>query len=266
MATVAGPRTRFLGWLWLAIAAGYFLLPLLVTAWFSVRTGRDKLGLEAYGEILRDPTFRASLAFSFRLALFTIVVVLLLLVPTVYWVHLRLPRLRPVIEFLSVLPFVVPPIVLVVGLLRGVRWAPIWFYGGSPILVAGYVVLTFPYVYWSVDAGVRGLDIQTLTEAARSLGSGWPTVLVRVIVPNLRSSLISAAFLTLAIVMGEFTMALVMQFTTYAVYISYVMETRATGAAALSLISFAITWSAMVGIVLLGRGLGGRTVQIGVTR
>jgi putative spermidine/putrescine transport system permease protein len=84
-------------------------------------------------------------------------------------------------------------------------------------------------------------------------------------VPNLRAALLSAAFLTLALVMGEFTMGVLMQFQTFAVYISYIGETRATGAAALSLMSFAITWVAMLGILLVGRRIGGRQAQVGGT-
>lgn len=252
--------------LWLLLGSAYFLVPLLATAQFSLQEGRGRYGFAAYGTIIRDPLFRASLAFSFKLALFTVVLALGLLVPTAYWVHLKLPRLRPVIEFLTVLPFVVPAIVLVVGLLGGFRWTPQWFYGGYLLLVAGYVVLAFPYVYRSLDAGLRAINVHTLTEAALSLGASWWTVLFRVIVPNLRTSLLSAAFLTVAIVMGEFTMSVLMQFTTFAVYINYVGATQAQGAAALSLLSFGITWIAMLGILALGRRPGARQVQIAGTR
>ena len=105
--------------LWLFLGSAYFLIPLLATAQFSLQEGKGRYGFSAYGTILKDPLFRASLAFSFKLALFTVVLVLGLLVPTAFWVHLKLPRLRPVMEFLTILPFVVPPIVLVVGLLQG---------------------------------------------------------------------------------------------------------------------------------------------------
>ncbi len=259
-------RVPWWGLLWLLLGSAYFVIPLLATARFSLRAAGGGYGFDAYREILADPLFRSSLAFSFRLAGLTIALALVLLVPTAYWVHLKLPRLRSVVELMTVLPFVVPPIVLVVGLLRGFRWTPTWFYADSPILVVGYVVLALPYVYRSLDAGLRAIDVHTLTEAAQSLGAAWPTVLFRVIIPNLRAGLLSAAFLTLAIVMGEFTMAVLLQFNSFAVYINYIGETRATGAAALSLISFAITWLAMLGIVLVGRRVGGRQVQIAGTR
>ena len=74
-----------------------------------------------------DPARHAfwhSLRISFLLALETIAICLLLFVPTIYWVHLKVPRLRPVIAFLALIPFVVPPIIMVVGLLN--------FYKGTP--------------------------------------------------------------------------------------------------------------------------------------
>jgi len=252
--------------LWLVLGTLYFLVPLAATLQFSLKTGRTTYGFDAYTKILRDPQFRASLAFSFKLAIITVVVSIVLLVPTAYWVHLKLPHLRPTIEFVTVLPFVVPPVVLAVGLLRGFRWTPISFYGGYYLLVVGYVVLSFPYIYRSLDAGLRAIDIHTLSEAAQSLGAGWGTILLKVIVPNLRAAILSGAFLTLAIVMGEFTLAVLMQFSTFAVYINYIGETQANPAAALSLISFGITWVAMLGILLVGRRVGGRQVQIGGTR
>jgi len=252
--------------LWLALGAAYFIIPLVATMEFSLRAGGGRYDFSAYAFILKDPRFRDSFFLSFGLAVETIVVALVLLVPTVYWVHLRMPRLRPVVESISVLPFVVPAIVLVVGLLDLYRGAPEFFIGTPQILVAGYVILALPYIYRALDAGIRAIDIHTLTEAAQSLGAGWTTTLFRVILPNLQAAVLSGAFITLAIVMGEFTLANVLLFNTFSVYINYIGETHATPAAALTLISFAITWVAMLGLLVLGRQLGARQVQIGGAR
>jgi len=250
------------GWLVLAFGAAYFLVPLAATAEFSLRDGGG-YGVSAYAEILRDPQFRDTLWLSFRLALETIAISLVLFVPAVYWVHLRLPRLRRVIELLSLLPFVVPPIVLVVGLLDVYRPAPQFFVGTTQILVAGYVVLAFPFLFRALDVGFRAIDVHTLSEAAASLGAGWATTLARVILPNVKAAAVAGAFLTLAIVMGEFTMANVMLFNTFPVYMAYIGGTKAEPAAALALISFGITWLAMLGILLLGRRIGGRQLAVG---
>ena len=125
--------------------------------------------------ILHDPQFWSTIKISFRLALETIVVGLLLFVPTIYWVHLKLPRLRPVVGFMALVPFVIPPIILVVGLLKFYKdtlHAPFWFLGKPDLfLVGAYVILAFPYIYFSLDAGFRSIDVHTLTEASRGLGA-----------------------------------------------------------------------------------------------
>jgi putative spermidine/putrescine transport system permease protein len=244
---------------WLLIGAAYFLIPLVATLLFSLK--RNETGtcctLANYGEILHDPQFWKSIRISFVLALETIVIALLLLVPTVYWVNLKLPRLRPVIGFLALVPFVVPPIVLVVGLLDLYQGSPSWFYAQPyGFLVAAYVILAFPYIYFSLDAGFRAIDVHTLTEASQSLGAGWPTTLLRVILPNIKTAAIAGALLTLAIVMGEYTIASLAAFDTFPVYIQYVNQNKAYPAAAVTLLSFGITWAAMVALVVAGRGRG----------
>jgi putative spermidine/putrescine transport system permease protein len=248
---------------WLLVGATYFLLPLIATLLFSLKdetTGKC-CSLGSYGSILDDPQFAKTLRLSFILSLETIALSLVLLVPTVYWVHLKLPRLRNVISFLALVPFVVPPIVLVVGLLDVLKPTPDWFYAKPyGFLVAAYVILAFPYVYFSLDAGFRSIDVHTLTEASQSLGATWRTTLFRVILPNVRTAALGGAFLTLAIVMGEFTIAVLGAFDTFPVYIQYINETKAYPAAAVSLMSFGITWAAMLALLLVGRRTGGQAV------
>jgi putative spermidine/putrescine transport system permease protein len=252
--------------LWLLVGAAYFLLPLLAMLIFSLRNGTTGKCCTAgnYSEIVHDPELWRSLKESFILALETIFLSLALLIPTVYWVHLKLPRLRSLIGFLALVPFVVPPIILVVGLLDFYKGTPQWFYAESyGFLVAAYVILAFPYIYFSLDSGFRAIDVHTLTEASQSLGATWRTTLFRVILPNVRTAALAGAFLTLAIVMGEFTIANLSAFHTFPIYIQYINETKAYPAAAVSLLSFAITWAAMLALLLAGRR---RPLQFGGAR
>ena len=266
------PRIALSAVVWLVLGAAYFLIPLLATFLFSIKNSQtgNCCSLSAYGFILHDPQFWTTIKISFRLALETIVVGLLLFVPTIYWVHLKLPRLRPLIGFLALIPFVVPPIILVVGLLKFFKddlHAPFWFLGKPDLfLVGAYVILAFPYIYFSLDAGFRAIDVHTLTEASQSLGASWRTTLGRVILPNIRTAALAGAFLTLAIVMGEFTIASLAAFHTFPTYIQYINETQAYPAAAVSLMSFAITWAAMLSLLLIGRRGGQRTVRVGIGR
>jgi putative spermidine/putrescine transport system permease protein len=244
-------------WLIFALGALYFLLPLVGAFLHSIRTRPDIF--LAYRQVLADPKFYGGLAYSFTVGAITIVVSLLIIVPTAYWVRLRVPRLRPLVEFVTLMPFVIPPVVLAFGLIRIYSQGPIRLAstdtGLNVMLIGAYVVLSFPYMYRAVDTGLAAIDVRTLTEAAQSLGSGWTRILVRVIFPNLRTSLLSGAFLTLAIVIGEYTIAQVLARTTaFAPYLSLLGRNQPYQPAAVSLISFGLTWLAMILIALLGRG------------
>jgi len=247
---------RIFSWIIFIIGVLYFALPLYATLEFSLRT---KVPFAAYTNVLfKDPQFSASLLYSFAIGVITIVVSLLIIVPTAYWVRLRLPRLRPIVEFVTLLPFVVPPLILVFGLLRAYSGPPLPLTGSdlglNVLVVAAYVVLSFPYMYRAVDSGLQAIDIRSLTEAAQSMGAGWPRILLRVIFPNIRVALLSGSFLTLAIVIGEYTIASFLVRPAFGPYLALLGRDKAFEPAAVTIISFGLTWVAMGMISLLGRG------------
>jgi putative spermidine/putrescine transport system permease protein len=248
-------RLRTVPW-WIVFILGflYFFVPLLGTFLFSMRS---QPLFSAYAVVTDDPQFSATLFYSFLIGVLTIVVSTVLIVPTAYWVRLRLPRLRPYVEFVTLLPFVVPPIILVFGLLRTYSGDPFPLAGsdlGSNILlVAAYTVLSLPYMYRAVDTGLRAIDVRSLTEASQSLGAGWITIMWRVIFPNVRVSILSGAFLTLAIVVGEYTIATFLARPAFGPYIALIGGNRAYEPAAVSLISFGLTWIAMGLLAFIGR-------------
>jgi putative spermidine/putrescine transport system permease protein len=167
---------------------------------------------------------------------------------------------------MALIPFVVPPIVMVVGLLDFYKGAPSWFYAQPwGFLAAAYVILAFPYMFFALDAGFRSIDVHTLTEASQSLGASWPTTIAKVILPNIRTAALSGSFLTLAIVMGEFTIASLAAFHTFPIYIQTVNESSAYEAYALTLLSYGITWAAMLALLFVGRGRG-RPAQLAAAR
>lgn len=252
-------------WLWIAIGALYFLLPLVATLNFSLRARRGTLSLTAYANVFNDPRFWQTFGFSVQMALLTIVVSTLLLVPTAYWVQLRAPRLRSAVELVTLLPFVVPSIVLVFGLIRIYSGPPLSLTSSRLLLVAGYVVLSFPYMYRAIDTGLRAIDVRTLTEAAQSLGAGWPTILFRVIFPNVRVALLSGAFLTFAIVIGELTLAQYLAWPAFGPYLALMGQNRAYEPAALAIISFLLTWGSIGVIQFVGRSASGQA-QLGGTK
>jgi putative spermidine/putrescine transport system permease protein len=252
-------RTPIFSWVYVALGALYFFVPLYATLQFSLQAKKGELGFTAYGNVLNDSNFFESFAFSFQTALITILVSALLIVPTAYWVQLRLPSLRPVIEFLTLLPFVVPAVVLVFGLTRTYNRTFLTDSreGLQALLIAGYVVLSFPYMYRAIDTGLRSINIRTLTEAAQSLGAGWFTILFRVIFPNVYVALLSGAFITFAIVMGEFTIAALLAQPAFGPYISLLSSSKVYEPSALAVVSFALTWASISLIQWFSRGAPG---------
>jgi putative spermidine/putrescine transport system permease protein len=259
----AGRRPSVWAWFWLALGIIYFFLPLMATLEFSLRAVRGRYTLVAFQHILADPEFYRNFGFSLLWAVITILISLLLVVPTAYWVHLRLRRLRQLVEFITLMPFVIPAVVLVFGYIRLYGSRPLVLTGSPILLIAGYVVLSLPYMYRSVDAGLRAIDVRTLTEAALSLGADWPTILTKVIFPNLRVALLSGTFLTLAIVVGEFTFASLLVWPAFAPYMEDLGNKQAYEAAALALISFGLTWGSIGIIQWVGRGAPGQTQVTG---
>src|SRR5690606_38992383 len=166
--------------------------------WITVFTGQ--LGPE-YGQLW------IAIGNSLVLAVVTVAIMLVLLVPTMILIKLSFPRLRPVIEFICLLPITIPAIVLVVGLAPVYRVVSSIFGSGVWTLAFAYGILVLPFAYRAIQANLDSIDVKTLSEAARSLGASWATVLLRVIVPNLRRGLLAASFISVAVVLGEFTVA-----------------------------------------------------------
>jgi putative spermidine/putrescine transport system permease protein len=256
-----GTGTRIVAWIVLIAAVLYFFLPLLATFLHSIRPAPNGIPdpTLAYRQVLSDSRFYVGLAYSFGVGVITIIVSLLIIVPTAYWVRLRVPRLRPVVEFVTLMPFVVPPIILVFGLIRTYGSPPFLLLatnlGSDAVLVGAYVILSFPYMYRAVDTGLAAIDVRSLTEASQSLGAGWARIMWQVIFPNLRTALLAGAFLTLAIVVGEYTIAQFLARTwAFGPYLSLLGRGAPFTPAVVSLISFALTWIAMGVIAYLGRG------------
>jgi putative spermidine/putrescine transport system permease protein len=257
-------QTRIGSWIALAVGVTYFLLPLIATFEFSLRMKRDTYSFEAYRRVFDDANFQASFLYSTALALVTIAVGVLLVVPTAYLIRLRLPQLRPVVEFVTLLPLVIPAIVIVFGYIRmynSSSWLPLTNTGMTTnvLLSFGYVTLSLPYMYRAVDTALRAIDVRTLTEAAESLGAGWGRVLFQVILPNVRTGILSGAFLTFAIVIGEFTFASLLNRPAFGPYLQLMSANRAYEPAALAIIAFIITWACMGLIQLFGRARSATT-------
>jgi putative spermidine/putrescine transport system permease protein len=242
-------------WLVLLAFGVFFLLPLFAMLEFSTR-GAEGRSFAAWQAIVRDPDLVQAITISLELAALTVVGMLLLVVPVATWVHLRLPHLRRLIEFICLLPLTIPAIVLVVGIAPIYAWVTYLLGDSALTLTFVYIVLVLPYAYRAIDNGLGAIDLRTLAEAARSLGAAWPTVLARVVVPNIRGALVSASFLSVALVLGEFTVASLLNFTNLQVSINLLGKRNAAVSVAVSLAALLLAFVLLLVLSLVGRRPG----------
>jgi putative spermidine/putrescine transport system permease protein len=241
-------------WVILAIAGLYFLLPLFAALRFA--------GLKAFGTVFTSPGFVPALWLSVRLAAVTWIVSMALMIPTTVYVHLRMPAMRRLLESVTILPIVIPPVVLIIGVLQVMPLAlraSVWMLGLE------YVILAMPFAYRALDAGLRAIDVKTLTEASSSLGGGLFTTLWRVLLPNLRTAVLSATILIVAMVLGEFTMASLALKETFPVWIVLFDQLNANISVAASFFALFVTWIFLMLITVIATRQSRRTGGAEVT-
>jgi putative spermidine/putrescine transport system permease protein len=241
---------KFPVWRWviLLIAGVYFLLPLYAAIRFA--------GLKAFGSVFTQPGFGSALWVSIQISAMTWIITMALMVPTTIYVHLRLPAMRRFLESITILPIVIPPIVLTVGVLQVF---PIQLKATMWLLGIEYVILAMPFAYRAIDAGLRSIDLKTLTEASSNLGASWVSTIWRVILPNLGTSLLSSTVLIVALCLGEFTMASLNLVTTFPVWIVETDQLNANISVSASIIALVVTWLFLMLIVTIGSRRGRRT-------
>jgi putative spermidine/putrescine transport system permease protein len=250
-------------WFWMILGILYFLLPLVATFLFSLRAKLGVLSFVAYERVFSDPNFIYNFSYSALWAVLTITAGILIFVPTAYLIRLRLPQFRTPVEFITLLPFVIPAIVYVFSLVRTFSQPPLLIVNSPALLIAAYTVLSMPYMYSAIDTGLRAIDVRTLTEAGQSLGAGWGAILFRIILPNIRVAILSGAFLSFAIVIGELILAQYLVKPAFAPYMAYLMQQKAYEPAAMAVMSFALTWASMGIIQFVGRGRGQAQIAAG---
>lgn len=238
----------------------FFATPLVALLDFSTRLRNGSRNWDSWQPIFHLATsqdaaskeIREGLENSLYLVVLTIVIMLVLLVPTMVWVRLRVPGLRKAMEFISLLPLTIPAVVLVVGLAPIYRSISNILSINSIWLCFVYAILVMPFAYRALDAGLDGIDVKTLSEAARSLGASWGGVLFRIVLPNIKSALISACFISMALVFGEYTIASLLGRRNLQTSIFIVGQGDAKTAAGLALVALLFVFVLLFGLSFIG--------------
>ena len=247
--TVGARWTRRVLWVGFGL---FFLFPLYAMADFSSRS-RDGRTLQAWANLGHDEALYDAIAVSVLLAVLTVAGMLILLVPTMIWVRLRAPWARRLVELLCLLPLTIPALVIVVGLRNVYLWVTYLLGESALTLTFVYVVVVLPFAYRALDASLSAVDLRTLTEAARSLGAGWRTATLQVVVPNIWPGMVSAAFISTAVVLGEYTIASLSGYQTLPVQIVLLGKSDGSTSVAASLATLVFGFVLLSALSLLTR-------------
>ena len=250
------------------LAAIFFLGPLAAAFKYSLQQDKGGYGFANYGEIIKNHEVRSTLVTSLEIAVISAAIVLFLMLPTVVWVRLKKPKATTVMEFTTLLPIVIPPVVMAAGIQQYEVNAPTWLLKyidhAQSGLIPFYVVLAMPFTYRAIDTGVRAIDLHTLVDASRNLGASWPSTLLRVVLPNIQTAVLGALFLTMALCLGEVVIATLLLYNTFPVEMVVLFHQSQVGVSvALSMITLGFTFLLLFGLSFLAqRRRGGGRVGV----
>jgi putative spermidine/putrescine transport system permease protein len=232
--------TQSISGLLLLLIGVLIALPLVGAAEFSLRDGgRDKHSFKSYAWIFQQEDFITNAVTTIEIAVVAVLVTFILMVPTVAWLHIYGKKYIKFVEVLTVLPLIIPVVALATGAALAL---PAWLQSTKYVLSMMYVVLAMPFTFRALDIGMRGVQLEILVSAGRNLGAPWRAVILKVITPVILPSIFAALFLTVALSLGEFTLAQLLHWTTFPTWVAVAAQGNILGATALSVGSLLTAW------------------------
>ncbi len=255
--------SRFVGGTVTLLIMLYLLVPLLAVATMSIagtwRPGTilpDTYTLRWYVTTLGAAGVRQAIVRSFLIAAVTVVVSLIIVVPTAYTIRMRFPRLEALMRFSTLLPFTLPGVILALGLIQIYSGPPFQIGGTIVLLLCSYVAVSLPLMYYSIANSLDAVNGKMITEAAQTLGAGMPTTLLWLIVPNIIPGIVSGSLLTFATILGEFTLVNLLVgtwFKTLQIYLYNAMNQEGHLTSALTVIYFILVAISSIAIMIISR-------------
>lgn len=185
----------------------YYFLPIIGTVLYASSTKWSKtilpndFTLQWFQQLLTDKEFIAAVGRSLLLAGVVLLTILLLMIPTIIWIHLYFPRLNRWLEKLVLLPYALPGVILVTALLRTYAKTGIPMF---IVLVGALFITALPIVFLSLNNQMRLINLKELVDAAETLGAPMSTIIVRVLFPNIRMGATLVSLMIFSSVFGEY--------------------------------------------------------------
>lgn len=275
MTTVVGRNLRSTGrWTFWVVLLLFFFLPLIAMGRFAFQTvpvvnlGWDTLlsgwTVRALGDVFTDPGTAAAFTLSAQLTLLTGLLALGIIIPVAVLAELFAPKLKPLIMAFTLLPWLVPPVALVVGVAATFREVAPWFLSWPLSLSFFYALWVLPFTYRAIDGQLRLIGAKTLFEASQSVGANTATFIWRVILPSLRPALFVSSMLIIALVLGEFTFAALLLKETLPVYMLNFQNSNIRAGFALGLMVMLATAAVLTTVARVLRKRGQSFSMVGV--
>lgn len=232
----------------LSILGFFVFVPMLSAFEFSIRTPlKGGYGWDQYLWAIREEDFFHYIFRSGWLAAVTVLITLLILVPTMTWMHISKSKIQPFIDGISLLPLVIPVVAFAVGAQISF---PEFVQNTVLELPFFYFVLALPYAYRTLDIGLSAIPLKTISEAARSAGANWFRSIFSVIVPVIRGAVMATIALTFALSLGEYTLTVLLHWDTFPTWVTFVAQDNILGAIAISMMSLVIPFGILTLITI----------------
>jgi putative spermidine/putrescine transport system permease protein len=207
----------------LLAAATYLLLPFVATLLYSLASVwrneafPDSLTTQWWLTTFQDDRLLSAIRRSLVLALTTVVLVNIVVLPALYCAWIRNSKLRTLLQLCALVPFGLPMVIIANGLqtMVGASSLTAPLHSSVFLVATGHLVLGFPFYLWAVDGAMAAANVGQLHEAAAATGAGPASTLCRIVIPSIRNGMVVGSILAFAASLGEYSLARIITGTSF---------------------------------------------------
>ncbi|WP_281165445.1 ABC transporter permease [Liquorilactobacillus sicerae] len=253
--TTVTKKERVLSRLIMGVILVYLILPIIATVLYSFSTSWVKtilpegFTLKWYGQLISNTDFLSALIRSIFLGILTTIIAMACFLPIVFYANVYDTKIKVKLRFITILPFTIPGIILVTGLIQLYSNVPI---SKLLILILAISLLTLPLTYQTLDNAFIARDFRGMFEQALILGDKPLNAFIKVIVPNIKSGILISMLLTFTSAFGEYVITNLLlggDFETLKIYMYRLMQSNGQASSVLTTIYF--VFLALISLVMI---------------